>query len=184
MTDPTTMLQTIATPLQTMPTSGSFLTTTLWIAVGAAFAALIAGTISKQIKISEFRQEWINDLRKDIAEYLGAMEEYHSLQIDWMNLPSTATQQEKNDLYAKARGYRRNALIILWRVKMRFNPKPNRHKAEDDAFLASLDFLSQQPPDLATWHKSAEVALTTARLILKREWEVTKSFWRTWVPFL
>jgi hypothetical protein len=42
----------------------------------AAGAALTAAWISRSIKISEFRQKWIDDLRNDISAYVGAAEKW------------------------------------------------------------------------------------------------------------
>ena len=47
----------------------------VWGGVAAAAvtasAAIGSAWISRQIKIAEFRQAWINELRKDIADYTG-----------------------------------------------------------------------------------------------------------------
>jgi hypothetical protein len=44
----------------------------IWAGLAASFiaavASIAAAVISRQIKISEFRQAWINELRKDIAD--------------------------------------------------------------------------------------------------------------------
>lgn len=54
--------------------------TTGIIALGAITAALVAGffsflnlIISKEQKVSEFRQEWIDSLRADVAQYISAI---------------------------------------------------------------------------------------------------------------
>jgi hypothetical protein len=71
---------------------------------------------------------------------------------------------------------------------MRFNPRENRYRAEDDAFLQSLEDLlnpgelNPLNPDKA-WSDLSAKALGQAREILKREWEVTKDLrlpWRRW----
>ncbi len=41
-------------------------------AVAAVIATIITSRTSRSIKISEFRQAWINELRKDLADYIGA----------------------------------------------------------------------------------------------------------------
>ncbi|MDI3812018.1 hypothetical protein QK414_29265 [Pseudomonas aeruginosa] len=52
---------------------------TVFIAFGVVSAAIIAGIFSyinlvstKESKVSEFRQNWINDLRKELSEYISA----------------------------------------------------------------------------------------------------------------
>ena len=53
---------------------------TIYIAVGAIVAALISGflsfinlTISKDHKVSEFRQDWINSLREEVSNLIGLL---------------------------------------------------------------------------------------------------------------
>ena len=53
----------------------------LFVAVGAIIAALIAGAFSyfnlvssKEAKVSEFRQEWINALRSEISMYVSCIQ--------------------------------------------------------------------------------------------------------------
>lgn len=51
-----------------------------FIAAGAVLAAVIAGAfsslslvMSKEQKVSEFRQDWINSLREDICKFVSAI---------------------------------------------------------------------------------------------------------------
>ena len=60
--------------------------TSLWVLISGLLIALIAPAIAHAIKLAEFRQAWINDLRRDIADYLGlarkwakSYEEYEAL---------------------------------------------------------------------------------------------------------
>ena len=53
----------------------------LYIAIGAVLASIIAGVFSyfnlvtsKETKVSEFRQEWINELRKEISLYVSSLQ--------------------------------------------------------------------------------------------------------------
>ena len=62
---------------------------------------------------------------------------------------------------------------------MRINPLENEHKKSDDAFLAALEKLRHPefaPADdtQAYWVKAIEDAVEKARLLFKREWEITK----------
>jgi hypothetical protein len=74
------------------------------------------------------------------------------------------------------------ALVILSRIKLRFNPRKNLYKKDDENFLIALDNLlnpgmldtSGVSPLETSWLKLANEAVNTARSILKREWEITK----------
>ena len=48
-----------------------FFTDTITAAILAAIASLLGLIISKESKVSEFRQKWIDELRKDVAWVLG-----------------------------------------------------------------------------------------------------------------
>ena len=57
--------------------NGTGLNTTLWVAGGVIVAALI----TREVKISEFRQAWINDLREDIAQYISKADEWMDIYL-------------------------------------------------------------------------------------------------------
>ncbi|WP_017454562.1 hypothetical protein [Herbaspirillum rubrisubalbicans] len=57
-------------------------------AIGSVIAALIAGLVvfvstvlAKEQKTSEFRQTWIDELRKDVADYIASVSEATSLYL-------------------------------------------------------------------------------------------------------
>jgi hypothetical protein len=58
----------------------------IWTAVIAATAgvavAFFTAWLARRLKISEFRQAWINDLRKDIADYLGASQRWFNAHLE------------------------------------------------------------------------------------------------------
>jgi hypothetical protein len=160
----------------------------LTVAILAAFTAIIAATIapwiSHSIKISEFRQAWINDLRRDIADYLGVSERWFRKYEEINHMAAgdpLKGDRERTELFPIAN----EAKVILRRIRLRFNPTDNRHKAEDDAFLKSLDDMlnpgkcAPPQPDVS-WQKLADDSVQQARRILKREWEVTKKLPVPW----
>ena len=108
----------------------------LAVAIIAAFAAFAAAWIAHSAKISEFRQGWINDLRKDIADYVGSSERWHR-KYDELNEVPEKQERERKELFPISN----EARVLLGRIEMRFNPRENRYRAEDDAFLQSLEDL-------------------------------------------
>jgi hypothetical protein len=148
------------------------------VALVAAFAGLVAAFISHSAKISEFRQAWINDLRRDIADYVGAAEKWFR-KWDEINLLASSVKEvrEREELFPITNAAR----VILWRIRLRLNPRENQYKAEDDRLLQSLDDLLNPgkiaPPNLdSSWLNLANGAVDQAREVLKREWQVTKRF--------
>jgi hypothetical protein len=151
--------------------------------VAAAIGAIVAGRISRSIKISEFRQAWINDLRKDIAKYVGVSHEWIRRYEQYNDLDASEQEERARMDREELSPIHNEALVILSRIKLRFNPLKNRYKKDDDKFLSTLDNLldpSKPAPrsevsSLETnWLKLANEAVETARVILKREWEITK----------
>jgi hypothetical protein len=146
-------------------------------AFAAVSAAAIAAWVSRAIKISEFRQAWINDLRKDIADYIGAAERWFRKydELNTLTAPERA-DREQRELFPIAN----EARVILWRIKLRFNPRvDNPSKVQDEAFLQNLDDLLNpgkldQQQLHSSWDRFSVQAVEQARKILKTEWEVTK----------
>ena len=81
---------------------------------------------TQSIKISEFRQKWIDDLRNDISAYVGAAEKWFRKWDEINPLPSEKKEKrEREDLFPIAN----DARVILHRIKLRFNPEDNPDKA-------------------------------------------------------
>jgi hypothetical protein len=141
-------------------------------AIIALCAAILVAWLGRRLKISEFRQAWINDLRKGVADYLGVTQRWFK------------GHKEKQDEW-KLFSMGNEASVILYRIKMRINPLENVNKKSDDEFLAALEKLRN--PKLAPehaieayWGSAAEDAVEKARLLFKREWEITKRMGMPW----
>ena len=148
--------------------------------VAGVLAQIISGRLSRSVKISEFRQKWIDSLRDDVAAYVGAT---HKWIRKYEEINAIVALEEKDKKYREELlPLQNDALVILSRIKLRINPHKNRYKKEDDEFLLALDKLLDlgklEPSEVSSievgWHKAASDAVETARKILKREWEVTK----------
>lgn len=153
-----------------------FLTTTIWGALAVIVAAIIAAIIARELKISEFRQAWINDLREDLSEYL-------SKAYEWINLYEAQNGMEslkKEDLSLTLVRVENEAFRLLWRVEMRF--KPNDEKATK--LLNKLrELLSPINCDVqmngeSKWREIVSETVMQSRDLLKEEWEMTKNPWR------
>jgi hypothetical protein len=140
--------------------------TSIMAAIIALFAAVIVALLARSLKISEFRQAWINDQRKDVADYLGVTQR-------WFKAWSSGEEEWK--LFSMGN----EASVIFYRIKMRINPNENKYKVEDESFLEALAklrmpyTLSKQDAE-SYWSKAAEEIVEQSRLLFKREWEATK----------
>jgi hypothetical protein len=148
--------------------------------VAGVIAQVISGRLSRSVKVSEFRQKWIDALREDIAAYIGATHKWVRKYEEINNIVAMEerNRRDRDELLP----VQNEGLVILSRIKLRINPNKNPYKKEDETFLLALEKLldlGKLPPiDPSTievsWHKAAEEAIELARKILKREWEVTK----------
>jgi hypothetical protein len=141
--------------------------TTVVVAVVAAVAAVSAAWISRSIKISEFRQAWINDLRNDISAYVGAAEKWYRKWDEINRVPSEEKGRRQNEelfpIFNKAG-------VILQRIKLRLNAEePEHNQLQQD-----LQNLILCPPPEAAWDQLRDEAVKKARKVLKDEWKVTK----------
>lgn len=153
------------------------------ILTGGIGAAIVAGWISHRTKISEFRQSWIDGLRRDIADFTGAAQRWCRSYIYTNSDRATKDALKLNEISS-------DAWVIFRRIQLRLNPRDNRYKKDDDAFLVSLkDLLDpaklgpEQQNSEFYWNQLADNAIEKGREILKREWEVTKwpikAYWCT-----
>ncbi len=95
--------------------------------VAAAIAATVSWlglVISKETKISEFRQEWIDGLRKDIATLLGEATQYHA---SVLGLAPTSSVLKINQLMA--------------RIRLRLNLKEDNHQKLFDAIVKCQEMI-------------------------------------------
>lgn len=147
--------------------------TTLWVAGGVIAAALIA----RGVKISEFRQAWINELRSDIAAYMSKADEWMEFYISFN---AEADQVKKQALVDPLNKIKYACFKILRRIEMRFKPNDVR----GDALIQSLRDLLDPAKTSALqtskleWVRLADSAVAQSRVLLKQEWEVTKNPFR------
>jgi hypothetical protein len=92
-----------------------------WAAVATLLGATITGLfallqliISKETKVSEFRQAWIDGLRSDVAEYIGALRLFVSIHL----LHPRIRRQRIGDLFQQT-------VDAQTRVQLRLRPEQN-----------------------------------------------------------
>jgi alkanesulfonate monooxygenase SsuD/methylene tetrahydromethanopterin reductase-like flavin-dependent oxidoreductase (luciferase family) len=129
--------------------------------------------------ISAKRQNWIDEFRAEMAEFLTAMGRLNELRRPPPTL--TPEQAEKNFEESAENNFRAHELAV--RMKLRMNPKEDDHN-KLDALLKDLADASADPPASETPAQAAEALekYKTARAaviahmqtILKHEWERVK----------
>ena len=99
------------------------------VIAAATGSAWLTAWATRKGRISEFRQKWINELRADVAAFLGAVRRYRDARG---SEPGEAARYEADQIYN--------------RIELRINPRQNSNKEEDDKFLKVLEALLKKPP--------------------------------------
>ena len=140
---------------------------TITAAVIAAVISLLGLIISKESKISEFRQAWIDALRSEIAAVIT-----HGNAIGGAFL---AKFQEHSTLWQNTRGDF-VAINDAWaKIKLRLNPK----EPSSTAVLRALEehnklFDTGATPDFTKLETANDKLLETTNAVLKEEWRRVK----------
>ena len=125
-------------------------------------AAITAALIARSVMISNHRQAWINALREDLAAFFTAIDVIHFK----MAMLSQGGEASKLEEQQKARN---DALLAYRKILMRLNMNESLHRQLEK----SLESLLMVKGTTVNQDELTE-AVTLARTILKREWEVTK----------
>jgi hypothetical protein len=131
-------------------------------AILGLIAAITAALISRSVMISNHRQAWINGLREDLAAFFTGLDVIH-FQLAMVAENSDVSRLEEHDTA------KRNLLLAFRKILMRLNMNESLHR-ELEAALRSLLEVRAEGANEAT----ISAAVTLARTVLKREWEVTK----------
>ena len=132
---------------------------------------IIAGVISWIVAISNQRQQWINALREDIADYFRQLELMHYAIGDML---STKIADDLPVLEQKKRDARVATLFAYRQIQLRLNRNEELHIKLDEKLL-ELQRVETKTPDPVVLEETADLACR----ILRREWEATK-----WGPFV
>ena len=144
------------------------LTITVTVLV-AIFVALMA----RQLKISEFRQAWIEGIRKDTAEYMTKAHEWIDIYIDFN---SETDQKIKSEIAPILDRIKYDSFHVLWRIELRFKPDDETANKLLVCFRELLDPAKLTPEkQYSSWRDMADNAVLQTRALLKKEWEVTKN---------
>jgi hypothetical protein len=131
-------------------------------AILGLIAAITAALISRSVMISNHRQAWINALREDLAAFFTA--------IDVINFRVAMLAQGGGASNLEEQQKIRNDVLLAYRnILMRLNMNEPLHQQLEQSLESLLMVRGKtvNQDDLAA-------GVTLARIVLKREWEVTK----------
>lgn len=122
-----------------------------------AVVSLVGLIISKETKVSEFRQAWIDALRDDIADLVSQAHMLH----------------EANSLKDS-----HDSAAVIFKAMARIRLRLNMRNAEAKALAASMVDLGEameSPATAETMHLQTEKVLSDSQILLKKEWGVVKN---------
>ncbi len=145
------------------------------VAIGAIVAALIAGLvsllnliISKEQKVSDFRQAWIDELRSDIARLITHANAIHgSLSVGW---------SQAADAWRDVRGDYIGINEAAGKIRLRLNPK----EVASLKILRTVEELEKilgtrlEAPSHADLNAIEKRLVDEANIVLKSEWNRVK----------
>ncbi|MFZ0481356.1 MAG: hypothetical protein WAL71_19605 [Terriglobales bacterium] len=140
---------------------------TIIAAVIAAVISLLGLVISKENKVSEFRQAWIDALRAEIAAVITHAHAVHGAYLAKFQDNSTLWQNVRVDFVG---------LNEAWaRIRLRLNPK----ERSSIAILRALDeheglFPTGGTPDFTKLGMADRKLLEATNIVLKEEWRRVK----------
>jgi hypothetical protein len=139
---------------------------TLFAAGIAATVSLVVTVLSKEQKTSEFRQQWIDALRADIAEWLAETALLYRLTVHL-----TGKGQEADDRAVEQR-FANLVKVRMLRIRIELRLNPNEHTEMFDVIKA----LCVTPPkaDKAVLNERIAAVAAASQKILKAEWSRVK----------
>jgi len=152
---------------------------TILAAAIAAGASLVAVTLSKEQKVSEFRQAWIDALREDLASFLSSARAF-ARAMDARRLHGSKTTDPAKTPFTleKVGEIRLAAAETFYRIKLRLNPDEEKHKELlrllSQAIAAQNAVLESDGADKRDVLAAVESAAEFAQPILKAEWNRVK----------
>lgn len=145
------------------------------IAVGAIIAALIASlfsflglVISKEQKTSEFRQAWIDSLRREISQFISAANSIHASTVKETADVKTEQFRPKSAVLASLD----EAAAI---IRLRLNPDETLSQRVLSEISKIDDILRKMPNiDYKELEARENSLISVASLLLKSEWDRVK----------
>ncbi|PRM91919.1 hypothetical protein CJ673_11230 [Aliarcobacter cryaerophilus] len=154
------------------------------VALMAGFISYIGLVITKEQKISDFRQEWINSIRNDVADLMKELHHFYMAYLVAQKESQSNIEFLKNNLLIT-----NQIQFLVHKIKLRLNPD------DSDGIIKLLDEIMNiitSPTELKddeNFDKLTEKLNTKAHELFKSEWERVKRGekwfrWSKWFLFL
>lgn len=148
--------------------------------IGVVSAALIAGSLAfvglittKESKVSEFRQKWINDLRDEIAVFASCVDTLmeHIAKDNWRSMKDRSVMMQSklghSELYNKVEQSR---ISIILRINE--SEKDKSQRVTNKLFVRKINRISNtfERGDFVRTRELIKELVPLSKVILKHEW--------------
>jgi hypothetical protein len=155
----------------TIPVLSAYITVLVAFVAGAF--SLLNLTVSKENKVSEFRQAWIDALREDIAIFVSHSQWIATQITEYINQRITYTEHLTNI---------RDSIIAMNQASTRVKLRLHQEEQDPNALMLAMkgvhEFLEGAKENEAAlsvgFRESSRELEITAALILRNEWGVVK----------
>jgi hypothetical protein len=139
---------------------------TVVAAVIAAVISLLGLIISKENKVSEFRQAWIDSLRAEIAAVITHVRPIQGAHLAKFKDDSALWQNTREDFVS---------LNAAWaKIKLRLNPEEKPSIAILEVLAEHEALFSVSPPDFSKLESIERRLLRFTQVVLRQEWRRVK----------
>lgn len=141
------------------------------VALIAAFVSFLGLLISKEQKVSDFRQAWIDRVRTDVAELIGKCSE---IDRNWVIVQENCQKNKKiSDKFVKDNiDIFRDIALTISRIKLSLNPE------KDKEMIVALNNIEEATRDLSEISNLSGLVSNLEKLshvMFKTEWERVKN---------
>ena len=144
--------------------------TKIIVALIAVFVSFIGLLISKEQKISEFRQAWIDKIRDDISDFMGVLNQF-----------STGYLIAKFDTKKKHKSFLKEQLPIIYKLNMlshriilRLNSEKDKELIDKFNEIEKMITSTKKMKDDNLFEKLTNDLSDQSHILLKKEWERVK----------
>jgi hypothetical protein len=142
-----------------------------FVALVAAIGAgtVISALVGYLVAISNHRQDWINSLRDDLAEFFKALEAMGYAMRDYL--------KDSVRFEDKRRESRIALLFVYERIRLRLNRTEDLHIQLEKKLR---EFLDNPILERLEDRTNIDETIDLSRIVLKREWEIIKYPWMSY----
>jgi hypothetical protein len=162
-------LSAIEETAQAMSPSEHSLTTFIAFVAAIGVGTIISAFVGHLVAISNHRQDWINALRDDLAEFFKSLDAMGYAVRDYMH--DSVKYEDKR------REARIALLFIFQRIRLRLNRTEDLHIELEQRLREFLDNPLLERLENQTY---IDKTVDLSRIVLKREWEVIKYPWKSY----